>query len=183
MRRAAIVALALGAVACGLFQSKGDELREDIVDTAMDQVGEDYEYGGADPSDGFDCSGLIYYSYGKSGIELPRSASAQRRAGRPIRFADARPADLLFYNFADRKKGDLHVVMYVGDGKGVRSLPQGRLKIGTEPVFRGKEAPSLFFLFFSPASGDSASRPAPSRWPRTPAAATGSARLPPGHAP
>lgn len=120
-RRAAIVALACAATACGLFQSRGDELREEIVETALDQIGEDYEYGGASPHDGFDCSGLVYYSYGKAGIEVPRSAAAQRRAGRPIRFADARPGDLLFYRFGDRKKGDLHVVMYVGSGRGVHA--------------------------------------------------------------
>ena len=114
---------------CGMFASKEESLREDIVDTALDQVGEDYQYGGADPSDGFDCSGLVYYSYGKAGIKLPRSAAAQHAAGRFVKFADARPGDLLFYNFADRKKGDpgsgpgqaLHVVMYLGDGEGVHA--------------------------------------------------------------
>jgi cell wall-associated NlpC family hydrolase len=106
---------------CALFQSDEDELREDVVETALDQVGEDYEYGGADPSDGFDCSGLVYYSFGENGIQLPRSAAQQRKAGRPIKFADARPGDLLFYHFGDRKKADLHVVIYVGDGQGVHA--------------------------------------------------------------
>jgi cell wall-associated NlpC family hydrolase len=121
MRRAAVVALVASAAACGLFQSRSDELRAEIVETALDQVGEDYEYGGADPDDGFDCSGLVYYSYGEAGIEVPRSAAMQRSRGRPVTFADAQPADLLFYRFGDRKAGDLHVVMYVGDGKGVHA--------------------------------------------------------------
>ena len=31
------------------------------------------------------------------------------------------PGDLLFYNFNDRKAGDLHVVMFIGDGEGVHA--------------------------------------------------------------
>jgi len=106
---------------CALFQSEADSLREDVVETALDQVGEDYLYGGADPDDGFDCSGLVWYSYREAGIKLPRSAAQQRRAGRHVNFSQARPADLLFYSFGDRKAGDLHVVMYVGDGEGVHA--------------------------------------------------------------
>jgi cell wall-associated NlpC family hydrolase len=149
MRRAAIVALVSSAAACGLFQSKSDELREDIVDTAMDQVGEDYRYGGADPDDGFDCSGLVYFSYGKSGIELPRSAASQRKGGRPIRFADAKPADLLFYNFADRKKGDLHVVMFIGGGRGVHApVRDGEVEVVdlTKPQWKKRYVGAVRYL-------------------------------------
>ena len=121
--------MTLALAGCGLLQSKADEQRAEIVETALDQVGEDYKYGGADPDDGFDCSGLVLYSYKQAGIKLPRSAAAQRKAGRAIKFADARPGDLLFYHFGDRKKGEpgsspgqaLHVVMYVGDGEAVHA--------------------------------------------------------------
>lgn len=117
--RAALVATTLAG--CALFQSAADELREDIVETALDQVGEDYEYGGEDPDDGFDCSGLVFYSYGQAGIKMPRSAAAQSKGGKFVLLKDARPADLLFYHFGDRKAGDLHVVIYLGDGKGVHA--------------------------------------------------------------
>ena len=116
---AALLAAALAG--CALFQSDADELREEIVDTALDQVGEDYEYGGEDPDDGFDCSGLVFYSYGQHGIKVPRSAAAQKKGGKFVLFKDARPADLLFYRFNDRKPGDLHVVIYLGGGKGVHA--------------------------------------------------------------
>ena len=106
---------------CALFQSDADKLRDDITETALDQVGEDYHYGGADPDDGFDCSGLVYYSYKQAGIKLPRSAAAQKKGGRFVLFKDARPADLLFYSFGDRKAGDLHVVMFIGNGEGVHA--------------------------------------------------------------
>lgn len=121
VRHAALAAGVVLSAGCAMFQSAGDSLRSDIVDTAKDQLGEDYRYGGASPRDGFDCSGLVFYSYGKAGIRLPRSAAAQRKAGTSIPFDRARPADLLFYRFNDRKPGDLHVVLYLGAGKAVHA--------------------------------------------------------------
>ena len=121
MRAALAVLLGTALAGCGLFQSRADELRETVVETALDQVGEDYKYGGESPGEGFDCSGLVQYSYKEAGIKLPRSAAAQRKAGRAITFRDARPGDLLFYHFGDRKAGDLHVVIFIGDGKAVHA--------------------------------------------------------------
>lgn len=114
-------ALLLVLGGCGLFQSREDELREEIVETALDQVGEDYFYGGSDPDDGFDCSGLVYYSYGEAGIKLPRSSAALRRAGRAVSLLNAKPGDLLFYDFGAKKRSALHVVIYLGDGEAVHA--------------------------------------------------------------
>ena len=38
-----------------------NDLRRSIAELAMSMVGMPYRYGGADPSEGFDCSGLAYY--------------------------------------------------------------------------------------------------------------------------
>ena len=40
-----------------------------VLRTAMSQYGAKYKYGKASPSDGFDCSGLIFWAYGKHGIK------------------------------------------------------------------------------------------------------------------
>lgn len=119
--RLLLLSWTLALTGCAMFQSDEDSLREDIVETALDQVGEDYEYGGADPDDGFDCSGLVYYSYLQAGIKLPRSTAGQRKAGRFVLFTQAKPGDLLFYSFGERKPGGLHVVMYLGDGEAVHA--------------------------------------------------------------
>jgi cell wall-associated NlpC family hydrolase len=117
----AVAGLALLAGGCAMFQSQEDSLREAVVDAALDQVGEDYRYGGASPDAGFDCSGLVHYSYAQAGLKLPRSAPAQRTGGRPIKFADAKAGDLLFYRFNDRKPGDLHVAIYLGGDQAVHA--------------------------------------------------------------
>lgn len=117
-----VILLATGLLAgCGMFQTAEEDLREDIVETALDQVGEDYEFGGSDPSDGFDCSGLVWYSYRENGVSIPRTTSQQRKAGKQIKFSDALPGDLLFYRFGDAKTGYWHVVMYIGDGQAVHA--------------------------------------------------------------
>jgi cell wall-associated NlpC family hydrolase len=121
MRRVLAALLGTALAGCGLFQSKADELRETVVEAALDQVGEDYQYGGESPSEGFDCSGLVQYSYKQAGIKLPRSAAAQKKAGHFVLFKDARRGDLFFYHFGDRKAGDLHVVMFIGNGEGVHA--------------------------------------------------------------
>ena len=121
MRLALAALLAVSLAGCGMFQSKGEKQRDTVVETALDQVGEDYKYGGSNPDDGFDCSGLVVYSYREAGLKLPRTAAAQRKGGRAIKFSDARPGDLLFYYFGDRKKGDLHVVIYLGKGEAVHA--------------------------------------------------------------
>ena len=47
------------------------------VSTAEKYVGTPYVYGGDSPSAGFDCSGLVEFSYKQAGIALPRTSEAQ----------------------------------------------------------------------------------------------------------
>lgn len=51
-----------------------------VVHSALSQVGTPYVYGGSAPG-GFDCSGLIYWSYNTNGYNIPR---AVRSAGHSI---------------------------------------------------------------------------------------------------
>lgn len=95
--------------------------REAVLEDALGEIGRPYVYGGAD-ANGFDCSGLARYVYAEAGISLPRTAAAQRRAGRDIPFANAAPGDLVFFRF----DGGLHVTVYVGDGKVVHAPATGQ---------------------------------------------------------
>jgi cell wall-associated NlpC family hydrolase len=98
--------------------------RESIVETALGQVGRPYRYGGDSP-DGFDCSGLVEYSYAEAGISVPHNTTALRRLGSHIDLSDARPGDLLFYHFS-RSPSSLHVAIYLGHGKMVHAPAHGK---------------------------------------------------------
>jgi cell wall-associated NlpC family hydrolase len=98
--------------------------RDLIAVTALAQVGKPYRYGGNGP-DAFDCSGLVRHAYLVAGVKVPRSTSALFREGEAIRLDDARPGDLVFYRFDDRREGPSHVVVYLGDGEGVHAPSSG----------------------------------------------------------
>jgi len=75
-------------------------------------LGTPYVWGGSAPG-GFDCSGLMQWSYRQVGIELPRVSNDQARAGIAVTAEQARPGDLVFF---ERGKID-HIGMYAGNGK------------------------------------------------------------------
>lgn len=97
------------------------ELHQRILQETLAQLGRPYTYGGAD-SDGFDCSGLAHHVYADAGVLLPRTAAQQRAQGRAIPREALLPGDLLFY----RIDGGDHVVVYIGDGRGVHAPRPGK---------------------------------------------------------
>ncbi|MEU6759281.1 NlpC/P60 family protein [Streptomyces sp. NPDC046685] len=102
------------------------------VMAARAAVGRPYVWGSTGPS-GFDCSGLMVWSYRQAGVSLPRTSQAQRYAGRQVPLSQARPGDLVTYR-ADAS----HVGMYVGNGQVVHApYPGARVRydpVGMMPV-------------------------------------------------
>src|SRR5439155_9212297 len=47
------------------------------VDAAYSALGVPYKWGGSNPDEGFDCSGLTMWSWAQAGVSLPHSSSAQ----------------------------------------------------------------------------------------------------------
>ncbi|HEX7235624.1 MAG TPA: C40 family peptidase [Gammaproteobacteria bacterium] len=94
-----------------------------IADVAMGMVGTRYRYGGTDPLEGFDCSGLVYYAYEQAGYRVPRTSQELFRAARKISVGDADPGDIMF--FQDQTKLS-HVGIYLGDGLFVHAPASGR---------------------------------------------------------
>jgi cell wall-associated NlpC family hydrolase len=91
---------------------------------AVRQVGTPYRYGGSGPS-GFDCSGLVVYSYARAGLAgLPHSALALERRARPVPLAALAPGDLLFFQPDGDKTS--HVAIYLGDRTFVHAPLRGR---------------------------------------------------------
>jgi cell wall-associated NlpC family hydrolase len=96
-------------------------LGERAATIALKVVGAPYRWGGASPASGFDCSGLVYWSYGRLGVELPHSSYALYGLGRAVPRSLMQPGDLLFFS------GLGHVGMYIGRGRMVHAPRSGRL--------------------------------------------------------
>jgi cell wall-associated NlpC family hydrolase len=94
-----------------------------IAELAMGMVGTRYLYGGMDPVDGFDCSGLVFYTYTQAGYEVPRTSREQFKAARKIALDNANAGDLMF--FQDQAKLS-HVGIYLGDGLFVHAPATGQ---------------------------------------------------------
>lgn len=103
----------------------GEEIALAVVETAFQAIGSPYEWGGTD-ANGFDCSGLIQYSYGKYGIQLSRISRDQLRQGRPVglRVESLRPGDILGFSAVVGGVAT-HVGLYVGDGQFIHSSSSG----------------------------------------------------------
>lgn len=99
-------------------QSTVDKLRALIPK----EMGKPYQWGGAGPSS-FDCSGLVYYLYGKLGINLPRVAATQATVGTYVARENLAYGDLVF--FARDGKNINHVGIYVGNGQFVHAPQTG----------------------------------------------------------
>ena|SRR6188508_1425323 len=90
---------------------------------AQTMIGKPYKYGGSTPK-GFDCSGLVLYSYKQAGVALPHSTEKQRSSSRRVKVAELRPGDLLFFHQEGKKYG--HVAIYAGNGKFVHAPSSGK---------------------------------------------------------
>ena len=85
---------------------------------AEHEVGVPYVWGGASPA-GFDCSGLVMWTYARLGVHLPHFAASQYLAGPHVARADLRPGDLVFFDHLG------HVGIYVGANRFVHAPHTG----------------------------------------------------------
>lgn len=90
---------------------------------ALEMRGKPYRYGGSSPR-GFDCSGLVQYSYARVNMHLPRSTEGQWSSSRAISRNDIRPGDLLFFH--QEGKRNSHVAIYVGSNRFVHAPSSGK---------------------------------------------------------
>lgn len=88
---------------------------------ALRAVGVPYRWGGTSPASGFDCSGLVYWAYGRLGIEVPHSSYALYSEGRGVARSRMKAGDVLVFS------GLGHVGLYVGHGRMVHAPHSGTL--------------------------------------------------------
>jgi len=90
-----------------------------VVSIALQYLGIPYVWGGASPSTGFDCSGLIQYIYAQVGVYLPHHAASQFSYGVPVSREQLEPGDLVFFN------GLGHNGLYIGGGQFIHAPHTG----------------------------------------------------------
>ena len=123
-----------------------------VVAEAQKYLGVPYLWGGTDPTKGLDCSGFTQLVYGNLGIDLPRVSAQQATAGQPVAsLAQARPGDLVFFDYSSSRPGIDHVGIYIGNGKMVAAPQPGEAvkvqDVGNPSVIRrvlpAQTAPAL----------------------------------------
>ena len=93
--------------------------RANIVNYAVQFVGNPYVYGGTSLTNGADCSGFVQSVMKNFGVSLPRTSRDQGNAGRGISSGEMRPGDLVFYTGSNGVIN--HVAMYIGNGQVVHA--------------------------------------------------------------
>ena len=88
---------------------------QQAVNIALNYLGITYVLGGASPSTGFDCSGLIQYVYAQLGVGLPHQSGAQLGSGYQVTYPE--PGDIVW------TPG--HVALYAGDGMVIEAWAAG----------------------------------------------------------
>jgi cell wall-associated NlpC family hydrolase len=90
-----------------------------VIAIAMQYLGVPYQWGGASPATGFDCSGFVMYVYAQIGVSLPHQAAAQYGYGVYVSRDQLQPGDLVFFN------GLGHMGMYIGGGQFIHAPHTG----------------------------------------------------------
>ncbi|MCM3113646.1 bifunctional lytic transglycosylase/C40 family peptidase [Lederbergia lenta] len=94
----------------------GAEVYQGLMTEVLKYNGGPYVWGGANPSVGFDCSGLLQYAFRLLGYDLPRTAAEQHAYAIPV--ADPKPGDLVFFKGTNPSRpasSVTHVGIYVDE--------------------------------------------------------------------
>lgn len=80
-----------------------------LINTAESNLGSSYRTGGTNPDSGFDCSGLMFSTFKKFDINLPRSSNDMSKVGRKLDEDEIQKGDLIFFKTNGRS-----VINHVG---------------------------------------------------------------------
>ena len=83
---------------------------EELVNYALQFVGNPYKWGGNSLTNGCDCSGFVNLIYRHFGFKnVPRQSQAFKSYGQPVAFENLKAGDIVIYPG--------HVAIYIGNGK------------------------------------------------------------------
>ncbi|MCL6637638.1 MAG: C40 family peptidase [Alicyclobacillus sp.] len=95
---------------------------ERVAQTAQQLLGTPYRWGGESRA-GFDCSGLVRYTFAQNGVQLARTSYEQYQSGAALQRSQLVPGDLVF--FSTDGPGPSHVGVYIGGDRFVNATGRG----------------------------------------------------------
>ena len=104
-----------GASSDGSGSSPKQSRRSQLVNYALQFVGNRYVWGGTSLTNGVDCSGFTMRVMEKFGVSLPHYSGSQAQMGKKVTSATMKPGDLIFYAGSNGKVN--HVAIYIGNGR------------------------------------------------------------------
>jgi cell wall-associated NlpC family hydrolase len=126
---ALLLLLAAGCASTPIADAPNNARHQQAADVAASMVGKPYRYGGTTPQ-GFDCSGLVQYSFKRVGMDVPRMTSTQRDRSRKVSASGLARGDLVFFN--QEGKYSSHVGIYLGGNRFVHAPSSGkRVRVDT----------------------------------------------------
>jgi hypothetical protein len=102
---------------------RGSGIGAEAVALAERLLGVPYVWGGASPSSGFDCSGLVMYVYGLLGVRLPHYSGYQWYYGERVPINELQPGDIVFFH--PSANGPQHEGLYIGAGEFIHAPHTG----------------------------------------------------------
>jgi cell wall-associated NlpC family hydrolase len=113
----------------------GAALGQAVVADTEKYLGIPYQWGGTNPSQGLDCSGLVQDVFADVGISLPRTSQEQALVGTPVAsLAAAQPGDLVFFPGTDgTASAPGHVGIYIGNDEMIDAPYEGA-NVRVDPV-------------------------------------------------
>lgn len=104
-----------GSASAGSSSGSVSATRANVVNYAVQFVGNPYVYGGTSLTNGTDCSGFAQSVMKHFGVSLPRTSRDQANSGKAVSSSEMRPGDLVFYSGSDGTIN--HVAIYIGNGQ------------------------------------------------------------------
>ena len=103
--------------------SEATLFRQNVVNYALQFLGNPYVWGGTSLTRGADCSGFVQSVLANFGVWVPRVSRQQAGAGVAVNSQTLKPGDLVFYGTGGVVN---HVAMYIGNGQIVHAISESR---------------------------------------------------------